>query len=268
MLVRRVVAPNPGPYTGPGTNTWILGGDPVSAVIDPGPDDEAHLAAIEARLGASQLALVLVTHSHPDHLPLAERLANKHRARLARYPELQDGDLLSVGKVRLKALHTPGHASDHLAFLVEDDGAVFTGDLVLGQGSTMITYPDGDMAAYLRSLERLIELRPRILFPGHWDPVEAPLEKLEEYRRHRLDRERQVLAAVAQGEADAAELTRRVYSEELAGAGENRETLMAAAQQTLRAHLEKLVAEERVRQSGERYSPASQPGPSGSSSGG
>lgn len=254
MRVTRVVAPNPGPYTGPGTNTWILGGDPVSVVIDPGPDDDAHLRAIERKLRGSQLALVLVTHSHPDHLPLAERLANQHRARLARHPELRDGDVVSVGKVKLKALSTPGHASDHLAFLVEADRAIFTGDLVLGQGSTMITYPDGDMAAYLRSLERLIELRPRILFPGHWDPIEEPLPKLEEYRRHRLDREGQVLRAVAGGEADAAELTRRVYSEELAGAGDKREMLMLAAEQTLRAHLEKLVAEDRVRRSGERYS--------------
>lgn len=256
MLVRRVLAPNPGPFTGPGTNTWILGGDPVAAVIDPGPDDDAHLAAIEERLGAAQLALVLVTHSHPDHLPLAERLANRHQARVARHPELGDGDVVSVGKLRLKALYTPGHASDHLCFAVEEDGAVFTGDLVLGQGSTMITYPDGDMAAYLNSLERLIELRPRILFPGHWDPIEDPQAKLEDYRRHRLEREGQVLQAVAAGEADAAELTRRVYSEELAGAGENRDKLLAAAEQTLRAHLEKLVAEGRVRRSGERYSPA------------
>jgi glyoxylase-like metal-dependent hydrolase (beta-lactamase superfamily II) len=254
MLVRRVIAPNPGPYTGPGTNTWILGGEPVAAVIDPGPDDDAHLAAVEKKLRGTQLALVLVTHPHPDHLPLAERLASRHGARVARHPELGDGDVVGVGTLRLKAIYTPGHASDHLCFLVEEDGAVFSGDLVLGQGSTMITYPDGDMAAYLRSLERLVELRPRILFPGHWDPVEAPLPKLEEYRRHRLEREGQVLAAVAAGEADAAELTRRVYSEELAGAGEKREQLLAAAQQTLLAHLAKLVDEGRVRRSGERYS--------------
>ena len=249
MRVRRVVAGNPSPYTGPGTNTWILEGDPVAVVIDPGPDDDAHLAAIEDKLGGAALGLILVTHSHSDHLPLAARLGERHQARVLRHPELTDGDLVQVGKVRLKALFTPGHASDHYCFLQEEDRAVFTGDLVLGRGSTMITYPDGDMAAYFRSLERLLELRPVILFPGHWDPVEDPMAKLAEYRSHRLDRERQVLLALEQGPAEAAELTRRVYAAEVSG-----EELMRAAEMTLRAHLGKLVAEGKVTEEGSRYS--------------
>src|SRR5438270_237223 len=154
MRVRRVVAPNPSPFTGPGTNTWILDGDPVAVVIDPGPDDAAHLAAIENALGGAAVGVVLVTHSHSDHLPLAATLAERHRARVLRHPDLGDGDHVQAGKVRLTALFTPGHASDHLCFVHEEDGAVFTGDLVLGQGSTMITYPDGDMAASLRPLDR------------------------------------------------------------------------------------------------------------------
>ena len=113
----------------------------------------------------------------------------------------------------------------------------------------MITYPDGDMAAYFNSLERLLALRPAILFPGHWDPVEDPMAKLEEYRSHRLDRERQVLLALEQGPADAAELTRRVYAEEVTG-----EELLRAAEMTLRAHLGKLVDEGRVREEGSGYS--------------
>jgi hydroxyacylglutathione hydrolase len=244
-----VVAGNPSPYTGPGTNTWILGGDPVAVVIDPGPDDDAHLAAIEEKLGGAAVGLILVTHSHADHLPLAARLGKLHRARVLRHPELGDGDLVQTGQVRLKALFTPGHASDHFCFLEEEDRAVFTGDLVLGRGSTMITHPDGDMAAYFRSLERLLELKPRILFPGHWDPVEDPLPKLEEYRSHRLERERQVLQALEQGPADAAELTGRVYGGEVTG-----QELLRAAEMTLRAHLDKLVAEGRVTEEGERYS--------------
>jgi glyoxylase-like metal-dependent hydrolase (beta-lactamase superfamily II) len=247
--VRRVVAPNPSPYTGPGTNTWIVEGDPVAVVIDPGPDDDSHLAAIEERLAGAAVGAVLVTHSHSDHLPLAARLASAHRAPVLRHPELADGDLVQVGKVRLKALYTPGHASDHLCFLQEEDGAVFTGDLVLGRGSTMITHPDGDMAAYLRSLERLIELKPVILFPGHWDPVEDAMAKLTEYREHRLDRERQVLRALEEGPAEAPELTRRVYAAEVSG-----KELLRAAEMTLRAHLDKLLAEGRVRLEGERYS--------------
>jgi glyoxylase-like metal-dependent hydrolase (beta-lactamase superfamily II) len=249
VRVRRVVAPNPGPYTGPGTNTWILEGEPVAVVIDPGPDDDAHLAAIQRKLAGAPVGAVLVTHSHPDHLPLAARLAAAHRAPVLRHPDLGDGDLVQVGRVKLKALHTPGHASDHLAFLQEEDRAVFTGDLVLGRGSTMITHPDGDMTAYLASLERLLELKPSILFPGHWDPVEDPVAKLTGYREHRLDRERQVLAALGEGPAEAEELTRRVYAAEVSG-----EELMRAAEMTLRAHLEKLVAEGRVRLEGSRYS--------------
>jgi glyoxylase-like metal-dependent hydrolase (beta-lactamase superfamily II) len=192
---------------------------------------------------------VLVTHSHADHLALAERLAASHQAPILRHPGLADGDLVQVGKVKLKALHTPGHASDHLCFLQEEDRAVFTGDLVLGRGSTMITHPDGDMTAYLRSLERLLELRPAILFPGHWDPVEDPIAKLTEYRDHRLDRERQVLAALERGPAGAPELTRRVYAAEVSG-----EELMRAAEMTLKAHLAKLVREGRVRRTRARYS--------------
>jgi glyoxylase-like metal-dependent hydrolase (beta-lactamase superfamily II) len=247
--VRRVVAPNPGPYTGPGTNTWILEGDPVAVVIDPGPEDEVHLAAIEHKLAGAPVGAVLVTHSHPDHLPLAATLAARHRAPVLRHPELGDGDLVQVGRVRLKTLFTPGHASDHLCFLQEEDRAVFTGDLVLGRGSTMITHPDGDMAAYFASLDRLIALAPSILFPGHWDPVQDPLAKLTEYREHRLDRERQVLAALEAGPAAAEELTRRVYAGEVSG-----QELMRAAEMTLRAHLEKLVAEGRVRLARSRYS--------------
>ena len=249
MRVRRVVAGNPGPYTGPGTNTWILDGDPVAVVIDPGPDDDAHLAAIEAKLNGAAVGLVLVTHSHPDHLPLAARLAERHRCSVLRHPELQDGDLVQVGKVRLKALFTPGHASDHFCFLQEEDRAVFSGDLVLGRGSTMITYPDGDMAAYFRSLERLLEVRPAIIFPGHWDPIDDPPAKLEEYRSHRLDRERQVLAALASGPAEVGELTARVYGAEVGG-----EELLRAAEMTLRAHLGKLIDEGRVRSDGSGYS--------------
>jgi glyoxylase-like metal-dependent hydrolase (beta-lactamase superfamily II) len=249
VRVRRVIAGNPSPYTGPGTNTWILEGDPVAVVIDPGPDDDAHLAAIEEKLGGSALGLILVTHSHPDHLPLAARLGERHQARVLRHPELSDGDMVQVGKARLKALFTPGHASDHFCFVQEEDRAVFTGDLVLGRGSTMITYPDGDMAAYFHSLERLLALKPAILFPGHWDPIEDPMAKLEEYRSHRLDRERQVLLALEQGPADATELTRRVYSGEVSG-----EELLRAAEMTLKAHLGKLIAEGRVSEEGSLYS--------------
>ncbi len=240
-VVRRVVAPNPGPYTGPGTNTWLIDAGSVAVVIDPGPEDDAHLAAIDRALKGTTVAVVLVTHSHPDHLPLAERVASKHRASVRRFPELADGDVVRAGNLNITALHTPGHSADHLAFWLPADRALFTGDLVLGRGSSMVTYPEGDVAAYLRSLTRLVALNPAILFPGHWDPVTEAVAKLEEYRAHRLDRETQVRAALAHGAGTLSELTQRVYGSELG------EELTRAAEMTMRAHLQKLADEGAVR---------------------
>ena len=244
--VTRVVAPNPGPYTGPGTNTWIVEAGAVVAVIDPGPDDDRHLAALEQRLAGRTVGVVLVTHSHPDHLPLAERFAEPRHVTVRRFPELGDGDVVRAGNVNLTALHTPGHSADHLSFLLAGDRAVFTGDLILGQGSSMVTYPEGDVAAYLRSLDRLASLQPRVLFPGHWDPVTDAMAKIDEYRRHRLEREAQVLDEVRRGPGAAADLTRRVY-------GELDEKLMVAAEMTMRAHLRKLVDDGVVAERGEVY---------------
>ncbi len=239
-LVSRVVAPNPSPYTGPGTNTWIIDAGAVLAVIDPGPDDDRHLNALNQRIADATVGVVLVTHGHPDHLPLADRFAAPHHASVRRYPDLDEGDIVRVGNLNITALYTPGHAGDHLAFLLADDGAVFTGDLILGQGSSMVTYPEGDVAAYLRSLDRLAALKPRILFPGHWDPVTDAMGKIDEYRKHRLEREAQVLAEVKRGRGTPAELTRRVY-------GDLDAKLMTAAEMTLRAHLRKLVDDGAVR---------------------
>ena len=239
-LVTRVVAPNPGPYTGPGTNTWILDAGAVAVVVDPGPDVDSHLAAIKRKLAGATIGVVLVTHSHPDHLPLADRLARPHHATVKRYPELGDGDVVRAGNLNVVALHTPGHSSDHLCFWLAADRALFTGDLVLGRGSSMVTYPEGNVADYLRSLDRVAALEPKMLFPGHWDPVTDAAQKIDEYRTHRLEREAQVLAEVRRGRGTAGELTRRVYGSEVG------EELMQAAEMTMRAHLQKLVDEGRV----------------------
>ncbi len=215
-------------------------------MIDPGPDDERHLDALNKRLAGKTVGVVLVTHSHPDHLPLAERFATPHHASVRRHPELHDGDVVRVGNLNITALYTPGHSADHLSFLLDDDRAVFTGDLILGQGSSMVTYPEGDVAAYLRSLDRLAALAPRMLFPGHWDPVTDAMGKIAEYRRHRLDREAQVLAEVRKAGGTAADLTRRVY-------GELDEKLMFAAEMTMRAHLHKLIDDGAVLERGELF---------------
>jgi glyoxylase-like metal-dependent hydrolase (beta-lactamase superfamily II) len=150
-----------------------------------------------------------------------------------------------VGTLNLIALHTPGHSADHLSFWLAEDRVVFTGDLVLGKGSSMVTYPEGNVAAYLRSLDRLIALEPRMLFPGHWDPVIDAMGKLREYRAHRLEREAQVLAEVGRRQGTAMELTRRVYGPEVG------EELLVAAEMTTRAHLQKLVEDGKVRISSE-----------------
>jgi glyoxylase-like metal-dependent hydrolase (beta-lactamase superfamily II) len=214
------------------------------AVIDPGPEDESHLAAINKRIAGATVGVVLVTHAHPDHLALADRLAAEHHASVKRYPELGDEDVVRVGTLNVTALHTPGHSADHLCFWLAGDGAVFTGDLILGRGSSMVTYPEGDVAAYLRSLDRLASRRPRQLFPGHWDPIDDAMAKIEEYRVHRLEREAQVHAEVRRGKGTATELTRRVY-------GDLENKLMVAAEMTMRAHLRKLVDDGAVRSTGE-----------------
>ncbi len=251
--VRRVVAPNPGPFTGPGTNTWILGEPPAGIVIDPGPEGEDHLAALVKALGPMAVGLVLVTHSHADHFGGARKFAERQGAGLAMHPDLGDGDVVHVGKLSLTALHTPGHAPDHLVFWMPEDRVLFSGDLILGRGSSMVTYPEGDVAAYLRSLERVAELRPRTLFPGHWDPVTEAAAKIEEYRQHRLARERQVVEELADGgPGTARELTERVYAAEVEGDTQ----LLGAAEMTLRAHLRKLLDERRIT---ERRAPAGEP---------
>jgi glyoxylase-like metal-dependent hydrolase (beta-lactamase superfamily II) len=221
----------------------LVDAGPVAVVIDPGPDDDSHLAAIDRKLAGATVGVVLVTHSHPDHLPLAQRLAAAHKASVRRYPELGDEDVVRAGRLNLTALHTPGHSADHLCFWIAEDRALFTGDLVLGRGSSMVTYPEGNVAAYLRSLERIAGLKPRILFPGHWDPVADAAGKLEEYRAHRLEREAQVLSEVRRSSGTARELTRRVYGSEVG------DELLVAAEMTMRAHLKKLIDEGLVRAS-------------------
>jgi glyoxylase-like metal-dependent hydrolase (beta-lactamase superfamily II) len=247
IRVLRVLAPNPGPFTLEGTNTWIVGEEP-SVVIDPGPDDAGHLlAVIDA---AEPVAAILMTHHHPDHAPGAVRLADTARAPVHAFrPEhrerpLRDGDLVEGGPVAIRVVHTPGHTADHVAFLVEEEGMLFTGDAVLGRGSSVIDPPEGDMAAYLRSLRAMLDLRPRTIYPGHGPVVFDAMGRLEEYAAHRSLRERQVLEALAAGRATPEEIVAVVYEDEVPP-----EMFPAAARSVL-AHLLKLEREERVARTG------------------
>lgn len=215
LSIKRVLAPNPSVYTLEGTNTWIVGRDP-SIVIDPGPDDERHLDEVAREAGP--VTLVLVTHDHPDHapgaLPFADRVgAPVHAWRLKGAEPIRDGQAFHAGSTTVSAVHAPGHTGDHVVFHVPAASAMFTGDVVLGRGTSFIDPPDGDLARYLRSLERLRELRPRVLYPGHGPIVLHGEAKLREYVEHRAERESQLLAVLADGSSTIAEVVRHVYAD-------------------------------------------------------
>ncbi len=222
-LVRRVLCDNPGMMTGPGTNTYLVGIDEV-AVIDPGPADDAHLDAVAAA-GSGRIRWILCTHTHGDHSPGAAGLKERTGAEVLSFADrdglvcdrhLVDGDEVEGTEFTLRAIHTPGHASNHLCFLLERDRLLFSGDHVMDGSTVVITPPDGDMGAYLASIERLRRWRPslRAIAPAHGHLIEDPAAKLDDYLSHRLDREAQVLDAVrAAGPdgADTADLVRAIY---------------------------------------------------------
>lgn len=256
VRVRRVLAPNPGPFTLEGTNTWVVGYAP-SLVIDPGPDDPGHLVAVAYE--AEPVEAILLTHHHPDHAPGARRLAEATGAPVYAYRpaegerQLRHGDVVETGRVAIRAVHTPGHTPDHLAFLVEAEGLLFTGDAVLGRGTSIVDPPEGDMAAYLRSLEEMRRLSPRLLYPGHGPLVFDAVAKLDEYLEHRRERERQVLEALAEGKATPREMVPGIYG------GEVPEELYPLAERSVLAHLLKLEREGRAARRGpageERFVP-------------
>lgn len=256
IRVVRVLAPNPGSFTLEGTNTWILGARP-SVVIDPGPDDAGHILAVADE--AEPVAAILLTHRHPDHAPGVRRLAEATGAPAYAYrPEegehrLSPGEVVEAGPVRMRAIHTPGHTPDHLCFVAEPDRLLFTGDTVLGRGTSVIDPPEGDMAAYMRSLETLRELEPTVIYPGHGPVVFTPKGKLDHYLRHRARREERILDAVARGRKTPAEIVPEVY------AGEAPEVMYPVAARSVLAHLLKLEREGAVVRTGrhrdERFVP-------------
>jgi glyoxylase-like metal-dependent hydrolase (beta-lactamase superfamily II) len=235
LEITRVRAENPGPYTLSGTNTWVVGRDPAW-VVDPGPDIAAHIenvaAAVEARGGAGGIA---VTHDHQDHveglLALRERLG-RPRVGARRYAadvRLGDGDRFGPFAVH----SVPGHAPDHLAFVWQ--GACFTGDAVLGEGSVFVAE---DLGEYLEALHRLRQLPLRVICPGHGPPVWHPLDKLDEYVAHRRERERKLLDALEDGLREEDELLDAVWADAPPD-------LRPAAAVTLGAHRAKLESEGR-----------------------
>jgi glyoxylase-like metal-dependent hydrolase (beta-lactamase superfamily II) len=248
-LVTRVLAPNPSMMALDGTNTYLVcaTGSGEAAVVDPGPPDEAHLSRVQqalADLGAD-CRWILVTHHHIDHaeaaLPWADRLGARvgAAARPVAGPRgrlLDWGDRLRVGSTTVTVVPTPGHCSDHLAFRLES-GAVLSGDHILGRGTSVVTYPDGDLTAYLESLRRVLDLGPSALYPGHGpEMTEDPTAVVRFYLNHRDYRQRQILTVLMDGPADAAALVGHIYQD-------TARALWPFAEQSTRAALRGLADE-------------------------
>jgi glyoxylase-like metal-dependent hydrolase (beta-lactamase superfamily II) len=220
-----VLAPNPSPMTLDGTNTWILRSSSRSVVVDPGPLDDGHLAAVAARAG--DVAAVLLTHHHVDHSEaaraFAERVGCGVRALDPAYrlgsEGLADGDVVAVDDLEIRVVGTPGHTSDSLSFVVPAEGAVLTGDTVLGRGTTVVAHPDGELGAYLASLDRLHRLAEanevRVIWPGHGPVIADALDALEHYVAHRRERLGQVESALRSlgPTATAREIVEVVYAD-------------------------------------------------------
>jgi glyoxylase-like metal-dependent hydrolase (beta-lactamase superfamily II) len=246
--IQLIRAPNPGPMTLDGTNTWLItDADQGALVIDPGPANRSHVDAVLAACG-SRLVTIVLTHRHIDHAEAAATLAERAGCGVrAADPEfrigpdgLDGGDRLILGAMLLEVIDTPGHTSDSRSLLLTGPDGVnrlITGDMVLGRGTTVISFPDGDLGAYFDSLELLTRLvatrNVAQLLPGHGPVVTDPVEWLSFYRRHRLDRLEQVRAALAAGDRTAGEVVARVYADV-------DPSLWPAAEQSVRAQLEYL----------------------------
>jgi glyoxylase-like metal-dependent hydrolase (beta-lactamase superfamily II) len=242
IRIVRVLAPNPGIRELEGTNTYVVG-DAPAIVIDPGPADDGHLREVERTAG--RVGLIALTHDHPDHAPGAEWLAAATGApiRALRPPSggerLRDGERVESNGAALEVIATPGHSPDHVAFWLPRERALFTGDTVLGRGTSVIDPPEGDLVAYLRSLRRMRDLEPATIYPGHGPVVLRGADKLEEYLEHRAMRERQILQSLEDGARSVDELVEVVY------VGYPPEVLELAGRSVV-AHLLKLDVEGRV----------------------
>ena len=269
--VRRMTVNNPGPFTFHGTNSYIVGHETL-AVIDPGPDDEAHYQALLAAIDGHRVSHILVSHTHRDHSPLAARLKRRtgalicaqgpHRpARPLRIGEaerldasadndfvfdvaLADNALIEGDGWQLRSVHTPGHAANHTAFALEGTGILFSGDHVMAWATTIVAPPDGAMTDYMASLDKLLAREDTLFFPGHGGPVHRPGPFLRALKAHRKMRERAIVEHLREGERTIADMVRAIYRD-------TDPRLHGAAGLSVLAHLENLVARGEVVTSGE-----------------
>jgi glyoxylase-like metal-dependent hydrolase (beta-lactamase superfamily II) len=268
-LIRRILCPNPSAFTFRGTNTYIVGRGRGVAVLDPGPEDEGHLAAILAATRGETVGRILVSHTHRDHSPGAAPLAAATGAPTVGFgphmtppgeggeggdhgfrpdTRLADNEAVEGEGWRLTALHTPGHCGNHLCFTLEGTGILFSADHVMSWSTSVVSPPDGDMAAYMRSLARIRARDDRVLLPGHGPAITDPGPFLAALAEHRKEREARVKEALTRSgrPVTAAELVPPVY-------GPLDRRLVAAAGRSLLAHLIKLEAEGAARREGEGW---------------
>jgi glyoxylase-like metal-dependent hydrolase (beta-lactamase superfamily II) len=276
-LVRRVLAPNGSPFTYTGTQSYLVGTADGVAVIDPGPDPPEHHAALEAAIGKAPVSAILCTHTHRDHSPAAAPLAARMGAPVvgcaalalasdepradvpfdtAYRPDrlLADGESVRGAGWTLTALATPGHTSNHLCFALEETGALFTGDHMMGWSTTVVAPPDGDMAAYMASLDKLHARDDRVYYPAHGPAVTRPRQLVRGMIGHRRQRERQILKLLGQRTHLISELVPQMYK----GVDER---LWPAAGQSVKAHLIDLERRGLVARSEERWTTLTQPHP-------
>ncbi|MDG4880389.1 MBL fold metallo-hydrolase [Mesorhizobium sp. WSM4884] len=260
--VQRITARNPSPFTFHGTNSYLVGRDTL-AVIDPGPDDDEHLATLLAAIGGRPVSHIFVSHTHRDHSPLAARLKERtgaivlaegpHRsARPLRIDEvnpldasadltfvpdvaLADGSLTDGDGWTMRTVLTPGHTANHAAFALEGTGMLFSADHVMAWATSIVAPPDGAMADYMQSLDRLIERGDRLLLPGHGGPVTAPRSFMRGLKTHRKMRERAILERIRGGDRTIRDMVATIYRD-------TDPRLHGAAGLSVLAHLEDLVA--------------------------
>jgi len=260
-----VLGQNPGPFTGPGTNTYIVGSGARRIVLDPGQGHPAYPALLEKALEEasqdSKLPVsperIVITHAHPDHIGGVEDVCSRFGALpiLKRpWPEndrglpvqaIDEGDVVRVEGATLRALWTPGHARDHLCFYLEEERALFSGDMVLGAGTTVIPR-DGDLGDYLAGLRRLLDLDLALIYPAHGPRIRDPKAKIRAYLDHRALRDEQILQGLSSGPAEVSALVEGIYTDVPA-------FLHAAAGVSVEAHLRRFESLGRVRRDGERW---------------
>ncbi len=257
---------NPSAFTGPGTNTYLLGTGSQRILLDPGQGEGSYLPVLEQameRCGCEGFQEIVLTHGHPDHIGGVRQVLDRFgdmKVSKKPWPEVDErfgleltaidhGATIKAEGVTLRALHTPGHAPDHLCFMIEEEQALISGDNVLGIGTTVIPNESGDLGQYMSSLQSMLDEKPQRIYPAHGPCIEDGVAKITEYIAHRHDRERQIVAVLTEGPRRPIEIVKVVYAA-------YPENLHAAASQSVTQHLRKLEAEGRTQREGDEATQA------------